>query len=338
MENNKNKKDEDIKVSVLCTAYNHEKFLRKCLDGFVMQKTNFKFEAIIHDDVSTDGTKAIIEEYAKKYPDIIVPIYETENQYSKGVNFVDNIMIKKARGKYIAYCEGDDYWCDENKLQLQYDFMEQNPDFSACFTNTVFHDMRGVAKDRNYNKYNEFRVMTTYDALNPGIVHLSTHFVRKEYSKKVDFGEKYSFGDLVRQTTYYLYGKMAILPDVTSVYNAFNPEGVTNEVFGCKESQYIIYRIMEVKDYMDQYNAYTQYKYDYDIHYLYGTQIIGAYNYAIERLDNYKDRKKLYKNLKKEPDYIWYKKNVKGKTKIKEIIRSIMPYRIYEMVKIRKGK
>ena len=79
MQNN----EQPLMVTIRCTVFNHERYLRECLDGFVMQKTNFRFEAIVHDDASTDGSAAIIKEYAEKYPDIIKPIYETENQYSK---------------------------------------------------------------------------------------------------------------------------------------------------------------------------------------------------------------------------------------------------------------
>lgn len=120
-------------VSIQCLVYNHEPYLRQCLDGFVMQKTNFKFEAIVHDDVSTDGSAAIIREYAEKYPDIIKPIFETENQYSKGDGSLDRIMHEASRGKYIAICEGDDYWTDPLKLQKQVDFMEANLEVAICF-------------------------------------------------------------------------------------------------------------------------------------------------------------------------------------------------------------
>lgn len=106
-------------VSIKCLVYNHAPYLRQCLDGFVMQKTNFRFEAIVHDDCSTDGSQEIIKEYAAKYPDIIKPIYETENQYSKHDGSLSRIIYKHIRGKYIAHCEGDDYWTDPNKLQLQ---------------------------------------------------------------------------------------------------------------------------------------------------------------------------------------------------------------------------
>ena len=119
-------------VSIRCLVYNHEPYLRQCLEGFVMQKTNFPFEAIVHDDASTDGSAAIIREYAEKYPDIIKPIYETENQYSKRDGSIRRIMDEHMRGKYIAMCEGDDYWIDPQKLQKQVELLEANPNVSLC--------------------------------------------------------------------------------------------------------------------------------------------------------------------------------------------------------------
>lgn len=121
-----------IKVSIRCFAYNHERFIRQCLEGFVMQKADFRFEAIVHDDASTDNTAAIIREYAEKYPDIIKPIYETENQYSKHDGSLTRIMNAHTRGKYVAMCEGDDYWTDPYKIQKQVDFLESHPDYVMC--------------------------------------------------------------------------------------------------------------------------------------------------------------------------------------------------------------
>lgn len=126
-------------VSIRCITYNHEPFIRQCLEGFVMQQTNFPFEAIVHDDASTDGTAAIIREYAEKYPDIIKPIYETENQYSKHDGSLRKIMDAHMRGKYIAICEGDDYWIDPLKLQKQVDFMESHIDYGLVHTNFAFY-------------------------------------------------------------------------------------------------------------------------------------------------------------------------------------------------------
>ena len=118
-------------VSIRCITYNHESYIRDCLEGFVIQKTSFPFEAIVHDDASTDGTAAIIREDAEKYPDIIKPIYETENQYSKHDGSLRRIMDESISpsAKYIAICEGDDYWIDPLKLQKQADFLETHPDY-----------------------------------------------------------------------------------------------------------------------------------------------------------------------------------------------------------------
>lgn len=121
-------------VSICCITYNHAQFIRKCLDGFLMQKTDFPIEILIHDDCSTDGTTEIIREYEAKYPDLIFPLYEEENQYQQGkAAEIDLYNYRRARGKYIAYCEGDDYWTDLLKLQKQVDFMEANPEYSVCW-------------------------------------------------------------------------------------------------------------------------------------------------------------------------------------------------------------
>lgn len=131
-----------LMVSIHCLVYNHEPYIRQCLEGFVMQKTNFRFEAIIHDDASTDGTVAIIREYAEKYPDIIKPIYETENQWSKKNGSIDRIMLSHMHGKYVAYCEGDDYWTDANKLQMQVDVMEADTTIGMTYTLANIYDQK----------------------------------------------------------------------------------------------------------------------------------------------------------------------------------------------------
>lgn len=130
----------DIMVTIQCTTYNHEPYIRQCLEGFIMQKTNFRFEAIVHDDASTDGTAAIIKEYAEKYPNIIKPIIETENQYSKHDGSIRRIMNEHTHGKYIAICEGDDYWIDPLKLQKQVDVLETDSSIGMVYTKVKLYD------------------------------------------------------------------------------------------------------------------------------------------------------------------------------------------------------
>ena len=122
-------------VIVWCLTFNQKGYIRDALNGFVMQKTNFPFEVVVHDDASTDGTTDIVMEYAERYPDIIKPMVEKNNQWKKGgLKHIISIMNEQhRRGKYIAFCEGDDYWINPNKLQSQVDFLENNPDYSMCF-------------------------------------------------------------------------------------------------------------------------------------------------------------------------------------------------------------
>lgn len=119
-------------VTIYCLTYNHENYIRDCLEGFVRQKTEFPFEVIIHDDASTDRTAEIVREYAEKYPHIIRPIYQTENQFSLDIDPVKAHVFPRVRGKYVAICEGDDYWTDDEKLQKQISRMEEDPDCHFC--------------------------------------------------------------------------------------------------------------------------------------------------------------------------------------------------------------
>lgn len=128
---------QEILVAINCLTYNHESYIRQCLEGFVTQKTKFRFVAIVHDDASTDNTAKIVREYADKYPDIIKPIFETVNQYSKKDGSLDKIInqaINETNCKYIAVCEGDDYWTDSNKLQKQVSFLEKHSEYVLTHT------------------------------------------------------------------------------------------------------------------------------------------------------------------------------------------------------------
>ncbi|WP_294506119.1 glycosyltransferase [uncultured Victivallis sp.] len=120
-------------VSVVSLAYNHAKFIREMLESVVTQKTDFPFELLVHDDASTDGTAEIIREYEAKYPEIVKPIYQTENQWRKPGHTSKLFIYPKIRGKYVAFCDGDDYWTSPDKLQKQVDFLEAHPDYSMCF-------------------------------------------------------------------------------------------------------------------------------------------------------------------------------------------------------------
>lgn len=217
------------KVVVWCTVFNHEKFLRQCLDGFVMQKTNFPFEVIVHDDASTDHSAEIIREYEKKYPNIIKPIYEKINQYSLGIDHLNAIKMENINNsKYFAVCEGDDYWSYPYKLQKQYDYMEKHPECSMCLHNTVIHDLSGKSPDRTFFSWNEIHRLTENEVFFGWHVHTTSYFVRTDMYKDLPklFWNVWC-GDYVFLTYLFTKGTIVALPNIMSVYNAANPLGVT---------------------------------------------------------------------------------------------------------------
>ena len=118
------------KLSVVVLAYNHEKFLRQALDSVLSQQVDFAYEVIVGEDHSPDGTRGIVQDYARRYPDRLRPIYQTQN-VGMGPNFRD--CLAACRGQYIALLEGDDYWTDPRKLHKQVSWLDAHPDFSLCF-------------------------------------------------------------------------------------------------------------------------------------------------------------------------------------------------------------
>ncbi len=166
-------------VSICCIAYNQEKYIRETLEGFLKQKTSFPFEILIHDDASTDRTADIIREYAAKYPGIIKPICQTENQHSKGIPVGITFNYPRALGKYIALCEGDDFWTDPLKLQKQFDFMEAHPEYALCCSDaSKLIEESGITYT---NKLSAASRELTYRELN-GDLHVitATIFMRRD--------------------------------------------------------------------------------------------------------------------------------------------------------------
>lgn len=153
-------------VSICCLTYNHEPFIRRALDGFLAQKTTFPYEIVIYDDASTDKTADIIREYAARWPDRIRPLLSTENQYSKGVtNPSGAFNFPRVRGKYIAMCEGDDYWTDPRKLQIQVDYLEKHPGCTLCIHSARVLTIDGSFSDRRIRPYRGTRRLSPEDII-----------------------------------------------------------------------------------------------------------------------------------------------------------------------------
>lgn len=224
----------DPLVSIRCLVYNHEPFLRQCLDGFVMQQTTFPFEAIIHDDASTDGSAAIIREYAEKYPDIIKPIYETENQYSKRDGSLRRIMdaAMHPSAKYIAICEGDDYWIDPLKLQKQVDFLESHKDYMMACCRSMQYSMLTDSFVKDQACYEESKTVEVEDVIMLGGAFIPTcsivyrSFVAGDYP---EYCRQCHVGDWPLQLLCAIRGKVYYFNNAMCVYRIENKNSWTGQ-------------------------------------------------------------------------------------------------------------
>jgi len=214
-------------VSVVSIAYQHAPFIRQCMDSVLMQKTSFPIEYIVHDDASTDGTADIIREYEARYPDIIKAVYQTENQYSKGAKIWGEFLFPHVRGKYIATCDGDDYWTDPLKLQKQVDFLEANPDYAIC--GGKYH-YRYVGQDeildydwKELKNYPKGRTFTFDDFFDTYPLLTLTVCFRSEYVSNIN-----KYKTCIDDTVYCLVldrGKAFCIPEYFGVYQ-LHPGGV----------------------------------------------------------------------------------------------------------------
>lgn len=208
-------------VSICCFTYNMQQYLRETLEGFLMQRTTFTYEIIIHDDASTDDTRKIIEEYVSMFPHIFKPIFQIENQHSvSGFNFQYTTVYPKAKGKYIAFCDGDDYWIDPLKLQKQVDFLEANSDFGLVHTKTAKYNEKIEAfKGTMGFEFKDFEELVTECT----IVHSSVCYLNslmKRYIEEVrpHKKENWTSNDFSVWLFFIQHSKIKLLEDITTVY------------------------------------------------------------------------------------------------------------------------
>ena len=214
-------KNSGIMVSVVCDVYNHEPYLRQCLDGFVIQKTNFKIEVLVHDDASTDKSAEIIMEYTNKYPDIFKPILQQENQYSRGVGIWKTYQFPRVAGKYVAICEGDDYWTDPYKLQKQVDFLESHPDFDMVRTDSnVYYQDTNITINSVFGKKLFPNCEDTFVdyVVRPAWLATCSWLIRSPLGDYDNLPNDCFKGDLALMIYIAKRSKVKYLPEVTSVY------------------------------------------------------------------------------------------------------------------------
>ena len=214
-------------VSICCITFNHKDYIRETIDGFLLQNVSFAMEIIIHDDASTDGTREILLEYKEKFPDLIHLILQDENQYSKGNKPLNKFVFPQAKGRYIAICEGDDYWTDPNKLQRQVDFLEENPNLIFCYHHASILDFDGEIISGNAG--NEIVIIPPEKTIST-FIRLLTLVFRNQLENyiKIDFGPIFS-GDVALRAYLSTLGGGAYLPLNGAIYRR-HPGGVRSGV------------------------------------------------------------------------------------------------------------
>lgn len=310
----------EVIVSIDCITYNHEKYITDAIESFLMQKTNFDYEILIHDDASNDKTADIIREYERKYPEIIKPIYQTENQYSKGIQ--TNIFnLQRAKGKYIAICEGDDYWTDPYKLQKQVDYMEVHPECTLCFHNAMV--VNGNKEIINPLMISEELYGKRYNAGQMALVGFiptaSKMCLRYTMDNIPNWYKSSVVGDYPSQLIATSYGHAYCLSEVMSAYRTNISGSSTSKLTNSKG--YINRLLAFNKGFisiLDNFNNFSNYKYKDDVEKARLKYEFGLLYYS-GKMDQLKDPK--YKEL-------YDKLKIQGKIKI--YLLAYMPF-IFEL-------
>lgn len=257
---------DSILVSISCITYNHEKYIDKCLKGFLNQQTNFGYEMLIHDDASNDKTIKIIKDYQHLYPEIIKPIFQTENQYSQGVRgIMARFNFPRAKGKYIALCEGDDYWTDPFKLQKQVDFMEQNDSLSFCFHGAKTLNSKGLFS--SYYKHKQFKdrqiVPKKYFLESGGGSYCTASVVfRKDMIEDIpNYFSECPVGDLPLALLAITKGNIGYLKDEMAVYRLMTESSWSRNT-GFEKKKKNIIKILET---IKQFESFTKFQHHKDL-------------------------------------------------------------------------
>lgn len=255
--------NDQIMVSVVCLTYNHRLFIGEALEGFVNQKTSFEYEVLVHDDASTDGTAEIVKEYEKKYPNIIKPLYQKTNQYNK-CRIFPTYILPKVRGKYIALCDGDDFWIDNHKLQMQVEYMENHQDCTMTMHN-AWRVQWDVGKKWILNTFPESGY---YGQKQQILAGLGTDFpasasmvFRSDIMKRIpDFFLATKAIDYTIRQYCAAQGKIYYFDKIMSVYRAATPQSFMKKTTG--DISFYSQYTMEMIQFFEQFNQYTNYEYE----------------------------------------------------------------------------
>ena len=253
-----------VMMSVIITAYNHEKYIGDAIEGILSQKTDYGYEILVHDDVSTDKTADIIREYEKKYPSIVKGIYETENQFSKG-SLTRILFDLKREGKYFAFLDGDDYWNDNEKLQKQVEFLEAHEEYSMCMHNAIQLNC-ATGEEKLLNTFPEDGTYSQEEQVKAG---LGTNFpasasyvFRTAYLEDMPaFFLNSSIGDYPYRQYYASRGKVYYFKKPMTVYRTAVPHSYMSNVR--RNQKFYNTYTLEMISFFEKFNNYTETRFEH---------------------------------------------------------------------------
>jgi len=274
-----NRDRDNILLSIFCITYNHELYIEDAICIFLEQETDFDYEIVIHDDCSTDRTREIIKTYRAQYPDKIRVIYPEENQYSLGRSkyYIRNKDLM--RGKYIAICEGDDYWIDPHKLQKQVDYMEENPStVMCCHATRTEMTLNGQKQYVESRIYEQSQIISTEAAIafGGGVCKISSQVIRKcVFDERLpEFIWKFKAGDYPLQIWYTWMGEIYYMDEVMGAYRCMHENSWTFNMVQNPEKR--IHFKMESIEMLSEMNEYSSHKYQDFLYYAICGQTLEA--------------------------------------------------------------
>lgn len=249
-------------VSIWCPTYNNKEYIRDAIEGFLAQKTTFSYEIVIHDDASTDGTTEILREYEREYPNLIKVIYQKENIFHRKDrrDILNDIMKKELKGKYVALCEGDDYWTNSNKLQMQVDYLETHEKCVMVVHNNLREDCEtgekslqndttksGVVSEKSIILFEEPTFQT------------ASYVMLKEIAILEGFFKECGVGDYPMKLEALTKGYIYYFEDVMSVYRYKGKNSWTSQYHDV--GTYQIIHFLQMIVFLKEYDKYTNDEY-----------------------------------------------------------------------------
>lgn len=300
-----NKIPKDCELTVYCRVYNHKEYIEDALQGFVNQTTNFNYKVLLIDDASNDGTNDILIDYQSKYPEIFHLIIACNNFYAnpKKMYILNEIKKKFVDGKYIAFCEGDDYWIDDNKLQKQYDYLELNTDCTLYLHNAIVEDCN-IDSEYIMLRDIETGILKMQDIiLQPnGIYPTASMVMRKEISILDDFWAECGVGDWPIQLKAACQGYVYYSSECMSVYRYMHSSSWSCKIYSNLQSRYI--HFSKISYLLNRVNKFTNYKYSEEIY----VKIMSFYQCLLTEIPNVEEAIVLFRECNRIVDekYSWF--------------------------------